>query len=348
MALSNMIAEMRGAVPGYSALLARTHLVESYADIQNMTGWSFQLGVGSISTPGKVSAGTVTVQLGSTVVIADAAATAAWLTAGTPLSFLSQRQFRVGAGTIYNIISYDDGQTSPPDPSVNNNFPFATIVLDRYYSDLVNSNAAQPGSGYTIYQPYIATPVKEFEGWEAVCDVTNVIWLKCNASRHDRERIDRADPQRQIFSNPGTLLPYEVDQRPGSATLGYMMYELYPQPQAQYSYQTWWTWKGPKLSAPTDTLSYPLTEDVVKTGARRKALSWAEANKDPSNPRGAGADFRFLIGEAKESFDEQIKAIRLLDRDRVDLWNSRMTRITGFGPTATFDPASGQVMSRNL
>ena len=343
-----MIADMRGAVPGYSAILARTHLREAWLDIRNQKGWSFQLGVGSFTTPGQVSAGTVTVQLGSNVVIADAQATAAWLTAGNPLSFLSNRQFRVGAGTIYNITFYDDGTTSPADPSANNNFPFATIVLDRFYSDLVASNAPQPGAGYTIYQPYYATPVKEFESWEAVCDVTNVIWLKCNGSKKDRERIDRRDPQRQIFSNPGTLLSYEVDQRPNSATLGFMMYELYPQPQAQYSYQTWYTWKGPDLVNPGDTLPYPITEHVVKAFARVKAYEWAEANKDAANPRGAGADFRFLLSSANAQAMEQLKELRLLDRDRVDMWTSQMTRITGFGPIATFDPATGEVMTRNM
>lgn len=343
MSLQTMIAEMRGAVPGYSALQARTHLREAWTDIRNMTGWSFQLGVGSFSTPGKVSAGTVTVQLGSTTVIGDAAATTAWLTAGTPLSFLSQRQFRVGAGTIYNIIAYNDGQTFG-----EGNFPFATLTLDRYYSDLVASNAPQPGAGYTIYQPYIAAPVKEFDGWEAVCDTTNVIWLATKPTKAERSRIDRADPQRQIFSNPGTLMIYKQDDRPNSATLGYQLYELYPQPQAQYSYQTWYTWKGPDLSKPTDTVPYPMTEHIVKAFARVKAYEHAEANKDAANPRGQGADYRFLMGAAKVQADEQLKAIRLLDRDRVDLWYDTMTRITGFGPVSTFNPATGQVSARNM
>jgi hypothetical protein len=344
MSLATMTAELRGCVPGYSAILGRIHVREAWRDIRKQTGWSFQLGVGSISTAGQISAGTVTVQLGQNTVIGDTAATAAWLTAGTPLSLISQRQFRVGAGTIYNIITYDDGS----DPVNSPNFPFATLTLDRLYSDLVANNNPQPTQGYTIYQPYIAAPVKNFNAWEAVCDVTNVIWLKCNASRHDRERIDRADPQRQIFSNPGTLLPYEVDQRPGSATLGFMMYELYPQPQAQYAYQTWYTFDGPELNAPTDTLPYPMSEDCVKSLARVKAYEWAEANKDSANPRGAGADFRYLMGAAQAQHDKQLKDIRMLDRDRVDLWNSQMTRITGYGPYATFDPASGEVMSRNL
>lgn len=344
MALSNIVAELRGCVPGYSALLARTHAREAWTDIRNMTGWSFQLGVGSLSTPGKVSAGTVTVQLGVDTVIGDAAATTAWLTAGTPLSAISQRQFRVGAGTIYNIINYDDGS----DPSNSPNFPFATLTLDRLYSDLVASNAPQPTQGYTIYQCYFPTPVKEFEAWEGFNDVTNVIPLNTSPSKEERTRIDRGDPQRQIFSNPGTLLPYEVDQRPGSATLGWMMYELYPQPQAQYAYQLWYTWKGPGLTAPTDTLPYPMTEHCVKALARVKAYEWAEANKDAANPRGAGADFRFLMGAAQSEHDTQIKAIRLLDRDRVDMWKAKMTRLTGFGPIATFDPSTGEVMTRNM
>lgn len=348
MSLSTMIAEMRGCVPGYSAILARTHVREAWRDIRKMTGWSFQLGTGSVSTPGKVSDGTVTVQLGSNVVIADAAATAAWAAAGTPLSFLSQRQFRVGAGTIYNIISYDDGTTSPADPAVNNNFPFATIVLDRLYSDLVASNAPQPTQGYTIYQCYFASPVRNFNAWEGFCDVTNVIWLKCNAGHDDRVRIDRSDPQRQIFSNPGTLLPYGVDTRPGSSTIGHMMYELYPQPQAQYAYQTWYTFDGPDLVAPGDTLPYPMTEDVVKSRARVKAYEWAEANKNQSNPRGAGSDYRFLMGSAQSEFTQQIHDLRMLDRDRCDMWKSQMTRITGYGPVSTFNPATGQVMSRNM
>lgn len=348
MALSNVVAELRGSVSGYSALLARTHAREAWTDVRNLKGWSFQLGTSGFTTPGKVNQGTVTVQLGQTVVIADAAATAAWLTAGTPVSFLSQRQFRVGAGTIYNIISYDDGQTSPPDPSVNNNFPFATIVLDRPYIDLVSSNATQPGSSYTIYQCYYPTPVKDHEAWEGVCDVTNVINLNCTGGYSELQRINRNDSQRQIFSNPGTLLPNGVDTRPGSATFGFMMYELYPQPQAQYVYQTFYTRKGADLTLPSDTLPYPITEHLIKAKARVKAYEWAEANKDPSNPRGVGADYRFLVGVAQAEYDAELKEIRLLDRDRVDMWKSQMSRITGYGPVATFDPSTGIVMSRNM
>jgi hypothetical protein len=362
MALSNIVAELRGCVPGYSAMLARTHAQEAWTDIRNLKGWSFQLSNSAFATPGLVEEGAVSVTLGSDQVIGNAVATAAWLTAGTPISFLTNRQFRIGAGTIYNIIAFDDGQRGPSDPNPSPNFPLATLTLDRPYIDLETGNGFPFGSGgfgsggfgglaftgYSIYQCYYPTPVKDFLAWESVLDTTNVIWLRCDGARQDRERIDQSDPQRQIFSNPGTLLPYQVDARPGSSTLGSMMYELYPQPQAQYVYSTWFSRSGADLIAPGDTLPYPITEDVVKAKARVKAYEWAEANKDPSNPRGAGADYRFLMGAAEASYAKNIKEIRLLDRDRVDMLYSRMSRLTGFGPYATFNPADGMVSARNL
>jgi hypothetical protein len=355
--LSNMIAELRGSVPNYSAMLARTHLQESWTDIRNLKGWSFQLSNSAFATPDLVQDGSVSVTLGSPQVIGDATATAAWLIAGTPISLITNRQFRIGAGTIYNIVAFDDGSDSS-----SPNFPFATLTLDRPYIDLETGNGFPFGEGgfgaggfggpaflgYSIYQCYYPVPVKDFLAWESVLDTTNVIWLCCDGSRHDRERIDRADPQRQIFSNPGSLLPYQVDARPGSSTLGSMMYEPYPQPQAQYVYSTWFSRSGADLVNPGDTLPFPITEDVVKAKARVKAYEYAEANKDPNNPRGSGADYRFLIGAAQASYEKNIKELRLLDRDRYDAFYSQMSRITGYGPYATFDPATGQVMSRNF
>lgn len=346
MSLATMVAELRGSVPNYSSMLARTHLRESWTEIRNMRGWSFQLGNLAFATPGAVNQGAVTTVLGSDQVIGNAAATTAWLTAGNPFSLLSMRQFRVGASTIYNIIAYDDGQT-PYDSSAGTgsiNYPFATLTLNRPYLDLT----VGAGCGYTIYQCYYPVPVRDFEAWEGVCDVTNCINLNCSGSYSELQRVNRCDMQRQIFSNPGTLLPYQVDDRIGSSTLGWMMYELYPQPQAQYVYQAGFSRLGADLNLPGDTLPFPITEDVVKTKARVKAYEWAEANKSPSNPRGAGADYRFLLGAAQASAQSQIHEIRMSDRDRVDMWKSTMSRLSGLGPVATFNPATGTVSARNL
>lgn len=325
-----MIAEMRGAVPQYSALLARTHLREAWTDIRNQRGWSFQLGNGGFSSPSLINGGSCTIPaFGATVVTPDATAKPLWLAGSQFGSLLTQRQFRVGASTIYNIIALDSTT--------------GAITLDRAWTDITFG----AGLGYTIYQCYYPVPVKDFEAWESVVNVTNVMWLNISPSKGGRDWADRNDPQRQIFALPTEVIPYQVDGRANSSTAGFMMYELYPQPQAQYAFQTWFTRSGADLVNGADTLPYPITEDVLKALARVKAYEWAEANKDAANPRGAGADYRFLMGSAKAQADEQLKEIRMLDRDRVDMWSSRLTRLAGYGPLATFNPATGMVSSRN-
>lgn len=331
-----MIAELRGTVPNYSAALARTHARNAWTDIRNLKGWSFQLGNTGFSVPGLVNAGSVTVNLGDTTVLGDATASAAWLAASNPTSLITQRQFRIGQGTIYNIIA------------LNSTNPSAVVLtLDRMWIDAYYTGATQ---GYSIYQPYITAPVKSFQAWEYCLDIRNVIRLDVNNTRKIWESINIADPQRQIFSNPGNLIPHGVDDRPGSSTLGYKVFELYPQPQSIYVYQAGYSWDGPDL---TDTPSQsavppPMTEHCVKTLARVKAYEYAEANKTAANPRGAGADYRFLMQSALEEYSAQIKEIRSIDRDIYDAFYAVMNRFTNIGVVSTFNPATGTVQSRNL
>ena len=48
-----------------------------------------------------------------------------------------------------------------------------------------------------------------------------------------------------------------------SATLGQQLYELYPNPQTEISYQTYYVAEAPYLVNNSDTLPYPITEEVV-------------------------------------------------------------------------------------
>jgi len=330
--LQTMISEMRGAVPGYSALLARTHLREAWKDIRNMRGWSFQLGNGGFGTPPVTNQGTVTVTFGSPTVLGDAVASAQWALTSQPGSLITQQQFRLQLGTIYNIIAADF--TNPA---------AAVLTLDRpWYDTTAGSNL-----GYMIYQCYYPVPVQDFIAWESVVDVNNAIDLVTGTAKKNRDWADQFDPQRQIFSNPGSIIPYGTDQRAGSSTAGWMVYELYPQPQAQYAYQTWYSRLGADLVNPSDTVPFPITEHLVKCLARVKAYEWAEANKDAANPRGAGADFRFLMGAAAKEAAAQIKELRSLDRDRVDMWYTSMSRIKGYGYVTSYSPATGMVTSSN-
>ncbi len=329
MSLATMIAEMRGAVPGYSGLLARTHIRNAWDDVRNLKGWSFQLGNGGFGTPPLITAGSVTVAFGASTVTGDAAATVAWGSASQPGSLLTQRQFRIGGGTIYNIIGY----------AVVGGF--GVLTMDRPYYDTTSGSTL----GYSIYQCYYPVPVSDFLAWESVLDINNAIDLVTGTAKKNKDWVDANDPQRQIFSNPGSIIPYGTDQRSGSSTAGWMVYELYPQPQAQYAYQTWYSRKGADLVNPSDTLPFPITEHLVKTLARVKAYEWLMVKLESEGKTTSA--LQFAMGAAAKEAAAQLKEIRMEDRDRVDMWFTVLNRIKGQGYVTTFNPNTGQVISNN-
>ena len=354
MALIDMIGELQGSVSGIDAAQARTLVQEAWADVRRLGGWSFQFGETGFTIPSAISTGSVTLQygtvilqLGSPYVIGDAAATSAWNTPGIGSQFgslITQRQFRAGgtsgAGTIYDIVAYDDGQTVGV-----GNYPFATITLNRPFSDPLTSmdGTPVPSQHYMIYQPYIVAPTKGFRRWLSVYDIANSGWL---FTRGDRREIGLDDPQRQIFSNPDRLLALGTDTRAGSSTAGWQRYELWPGPENQYLYQAWYLHFGPDLVNLTDELPVGIPESLVKARARVRCYENAEANKDAANPRGAGADYRFLMGAAEGQYKSELKQARIEDRDKVDIFVSTMHRFRGGPAPTTFNPFTGGIRSQ--
>ena len=282
-----------------------------------------------IFVPGMLSTGTVTLTFGSATVTPNAAALAAWNTASVPTALLTNRQFRSGgvsgAGTIYDIVAFAGG----------------VITLNRPFTDpLTSFTGPVANQQYSIYQPYIVAPVADFDRWLTVFDIANSGWL---IVRGDRREVGVTDPQRQIFDNPDRLLGLGQDERSGSATAGWQRYELWPGPQNQYLYQVWAMRKGADLVNMTDTLPIGIPESMVKAKARARCYEQAEANKDPANPRGAGADFRFLIGSALAQYERELKYARLRDRDKVDIFVSKLHRLAP-GPAPTTALPSGAIL----
>jgi hypothetical protein len=328
-----MLFELTGSVPGLDSQLAATLISEAWSDIRKLGGWSFQLFSSGFATAPLVSAGTVSIAYGTPIVTGDATAVASWLTASYPGNFLTQRQFRTIGGTIYNIVAFD---------GVN------TLTLDRNYTDrLPNLLGLNPNLSYMIYQPYHVVPFKDWRRYLAVLDVTNVNWLRVKG---ERAKVDMADPQRQIFSNPLELVDKGTDLRFGTSTPGYYVRELYPHPTQMYTYSTWGERFGTdfNLVAMGDELPVPITESTVKAKARVRAYEWAESNKDPANPRGAGADFRFLIGLAAQEYSASLKDCRKRDRDAIDIFTRTMTRLGTPAPLPWYNQATGQLTSSNL
>lgn len=338
MALGDIIGDIQGSVPNMDAAQARTLLNEAWADVRRLGGWSFQFLETGFTVPGSLSTGTVTLQFGSPEVTGDAAAVAAWNTVGIGSQYgalITQRQFRsggtFGAGTMYDIIGYN--------PIIG------VLTLNRPFSDPLTSLAGPvTNQKYFIYQPYIVAPVADFERWLTVYDIGNSLWLKVNGNRRQRPGPGD-DPQRQIFSNPAMLLGLGQDERVGSSTPGWQRYELWPGPQNQFLYQCWALRFGPNLVNLSDTLPIGIPESMVKAKARARCYEQQEANRDPQNPRGAGADFRFLIGVAMKEYERELKFARLRDRDKVDIFYSTMSRMTG-GPAPTTATEAGAILSQ--
>lgn len=219
-------------------------------------------------------------------------------------------------------------------------FQFAVLTLDRNFTDPVPFTT---GVGYQMFMQYIVAPPR-FRRWFTIADMFNcwalTIW-------DDKRTIDLRDPARLYTSNPAMALGVGVDERGAgtatpSSTLGQQLYELYPNPQTEIGYQTYYAQEAPYLVNNTDTLPPQITEEVVV----QKALTWAyrdsEARKDIMAAKGSGANFLGLKQDSEEDFLIRLKTLRLLDRDRVDAYFVKMNQaLLAGGMMPYFNPISG-------
>lgn len=294
MALKDMMAELRGSVPKVPFTYCKTLVNRAWADVRRRNLWSFLIFEANWSSPSIINGGTAAVTQGSTSVVLDATA-AALVNADTfTLSFITQRQFRVGIGTIYNIYGWD---------GVN------TLTLDRPYAEATRAAVA-----YSIYQVYYAAPMQDFETFISVRDLTNFIDLFLDKNR---AQIDATDPQRTWFYFPTDVVPYQLDQNPLSSTYRFPMFELWGAPQYNLTWQLYGLRKGTDLVNLDDTLPPAVGEDCIMALARMYAYEWAEANRDIA-PRHTGPDYRFLMGVAQKEYQDLFSNYRRVDRDYVN------------------------------
>lgn len=313
MPYANMAFQIAGEL-GIPMPLTQTLLNEALGDILDSQMWSFQLKESGWLTPGLLfqtgtqSAGTITATPYSDQIVGNATAAAAWV-AYASMPLLTSFQIRSPFYSLYNIIAWD---------GVN------TFTIDRPWME-----PGGAGLAYMIYQAYFPVPVSDFKRFFDIRDTTNAspvdYW---SLSQMDLAVID---PQRTNFNQPAYAVPYEVDARTNSATLGNMMYELYPQPLSQLPYSFNYLRRGVLLSAPSDTLPAPLTEDLVKWKTREAAYLWKESQKGDGVARGSGADFKFLALAAAEEFKKKKKIIADRDRDMVELYFRRFVRDAALG-----------------
>lgn len=297
MAYQDMWAEVRGAVPKMPIGLARKLVNRAYNDICRQNLWSFQLyDRYQWISPALIQAGIANVVQGSDQVTVDATAAAAINAGNLTYSLITQRQFRIAAGTVYNIYGWNGTNT---------------LTLDRPYGELTASSQT-----YQIYQVYYAAPYKDHLTFISVRDMQNFIDLTLTKTR---AMLDEIDPQRSWYTFPTDAVFYENDPNPASPTFQYPMYELWGAPQYNLNYQLYGIRKGADLSANTDLLPVAIGEDCVIEYAKYYAYQWAEANKS-STPGDKGPDYKFLMGAAKADYSRLYKDYRRRDRETVNQW----------------------------
>lgn len=323
---------------------------DAIGKIYDETDWSFQRSIvyGGWLCPGRVmNQGTFTVTPYQNTVIADATATASLLAfsqnAANP--FITTLQFRNLRYSIYNIIAYDDGQT-PFDPisfTGSPNYPYATLTLDRPWMESFNG----PGMSYMIYQCYFVSPVKDFRKFIEIRDTRNAFRL--NFWTMTEAELAVRDPQRTQFADPGFVVPAGVDQRPNSATLGWPMFELWPQQLSWVPYSFSYRRRGVVPTTYNDFLTtsppYPLTEELVRWRALEVLYQWKEAQRDKSDARGSGSNWIILSQMAQKEYAAILDKILAVD---LNLNAEEFTRIEGRGRPLSNAAYSNQIGGLNI
>ncbi len=302
-------------VPGIADSYAKTLIQEAFGFICDSQYWSWQLQTFGWLTPGLLfpvgpgnSAGTITATSYTNQIVGDAVASASWLSyiQNSNLPLFTSLQFRVPYYSLYNIVA------------VNVTNPTAIVLtLDRPWME-----PGGAGQTYMIYQCYFPSPVADFKRFFAARDTTNNepmdFWT------YSQKDLATIDPERTIFDDPLYIVPYQTDQRPGSATYGNMLFELWPHPLSVLPYTFNFRFRGQTLTQPSSVLPYPMTEDCVLWQAKSEAYLWKEAQKGEDIERGSGADYKFLAQAAQASYIKKLKAIKDTDRDLAELYFSRV------------------------
>lgn len=243
-----------------------------------------------------------------------------------------------GSGYVTPIIAFSEGGVAATF-SVNENL---TFTLDRPWLEPVNGT-----SNYQLYQAYFVAPVADFRKFIEVRDTTNAaaidFWTMTQAELAIR------DPQRTEFADPSFVVPAGVDQRPGSSTLGYQMFELWPQQLSYIPYSFSFRRRGIVPQTQTDflttTVPYPLTEELLEWRTLEVLYQFKEAQKEKDQARGSGANWMMLSQYAQKEYSNVLDKILAID---VNLNAELFTRIPGRARPLSNLPYSNQLGGLNV
>lgn len=271
------------------------------------------LTAGSGQTPGTY---TLTVQDAAAI---GAGATVS-ITVGSNGEVTSQPTvLTVGSGYVTPYIIFSHGGT----PATFQPFLIATLTIDRPWLE-----PAQFESGYMIYAAYFPLPAG-FKRLMNIRDTTNNNYI--DWWTYTQQDLADEDAERTLFDEPLYAVQYGPDTRQGSATYGQLLVELWNHPITQLPYTFLCQCNWPALVNPTDTLPYPLNDEIVKLRTLEMLCLWKEGSKGDNMERGSGANWQFLAKAYHDEYENRLKRIRIMDRNLLDTYFTKMKRF----PSAT-------------
>jgi len=211
----------------------------------------------------------------------------------------------------------------------------AVLTIDRDWME-----PAQNFSGYMCYQCYFAAP-PGYKRWFWASDTTNNNAL--DYATYTQRDLAVLDSERTVFDEPLYIVPYGIDQRTGSSTIGQMLFELWPGPLSQLPYTFGCQCNWPPLSNPTDMLPYPISEELVKERALEQISLWKESQKGDEMERGSGANWQFLAKAHHEEYKDLLRQVRIMDRHLMELYFTRAQQTPSPGYQDGFATQTGQL-----
>jgi hypothetical protein len=236
-----------------------------------------------------------------------------------------------GSGYKTPYITFSHGGT----PATFSVTLIATLTIDRPWTE-----PPQVNGSYMIYQAYYPAP-PNFKRWFNIRDTTNNnpmdFWT------YTQIDLANKDAERTVFDEPLYVVPYGQDTRPNSATLGQMLFELWPHPITQLPYTFMCQCNWPSLVNPTDTVPYPLTDELLKFRTYQEISLWKESQKGDEMERGSGANWQFLWKAHQEEYKDDLRQIRIMDRHLMELYFTRAQATPPPGYQDGYATLTGQV-----
>ena len=245
----------------------------------------------------------------------------------------------LGSGYTNPYIDFAEGGT----PATFQVFQNVVLTLDRPWLE----PTAGPGQPYMIYQAYFVAPVKDFHKFIEMRDTTNSSPINFWSMTHAELAI--RDPQRTEFADPSYCVPAGVDQRPGTSTPGWQMFELWPQQLCYLPYSFSYRRKGqiPESFQDFQTmeLPFPITTSLLSWKTKEVLYQYKEAQKDTQQARGSGANWLMLAQGAAKEYGATLDKLIAVD---LNLNGEAFGRLPKHGASISGEPYSNQLGDFNV